>query len=350
MILAGDIGGTKTNVALFGIAGKSLRLVAMETYVSREYGSLEEILSQFLSVNRGQISRACFGIAGPVKDGRSATTNLSWLVDSRSLARMLGLRGVGLLNDMEASAWGIAALEQKDLAVINPGTAVPTGNAAVIAAGTGLGEAGLEWNGTERWPFASEGGHSDFAPRSELEFELFRYLKGEFGRVSYERVLSGPGLHNIYRFLRDTKRLDEPAWLAEELTQGDPSAVISQVSLEGRAEICERALELFVEIYGAEAGNLALKMMATAGVYVGGGIAPKIAERLEAGPFLEAFVSKGRLRPILEQIPVMLVLNERTALLGAARWALRQGPNHRITRPRRRSIPRRGVRASAKRR
>ena len=350
MILAGDIGGTKTNVALFGIAGKSLRLVATETYASREHRSLEEILKEFLGVSRGTISRACFGIAGPVKDGRSATTNLTWVVDSRSLARMLGLNRVGLLNDMEASAWGIAALEQKDMAEINAGSPVPTGNAAVIAAGTGLGEAGLEWNGKEHWPFASEGGHSDFAPRTELEIELLRYLAREFGRVSYERVLSGPGLHNIYRFLRDTKRGDEPAWLAEELSQGDPSAIISQVALEGRAEICERALELFVEFYGAEAGNLALKMMATAGVYVGGGIAPKIAERLKTGPFLEAFVSKGRLRPLLEQVPVRIILNDRTALLGAARWALRHGSERVIARPRDVSVPRRGLQARAKRR
>jgi glucokinase len=348
MILAGDIGGTKTNVALFGIAGRSLRSVAMETYPSREYGSLEEILRQFLSVSRAPISRACFGIAGPVKDGRSATTNLAWVIDSRSLARVLGLNRVGLLNDVEAEAWGIEALEQKDMAVINPGAAVPTGNAAVIAAGTGLGEAGIKWNGKERWPFASEGGHADFAPRTELEVELLRHLQAEFGHVSYERVLSGPGLHNIYRFLRDTKRGDEPPWLAEELTQGDPSAIISQVALAGRAEICERALELFVEIYGAEAGNLALKMMATAGVYLGGGIAPKIADRLKVGPFLEAFVSKGRLRPLLEEVPVRIILNNTVALLGAARWALRQSLD-RSTRPRR-SIPRRALRAAAKRR
>ncbi len=337
MILSADIGGTKTNVALFQISGKVLRSVAMETYASREHSSLEEILEKFLAVRDGSVSRACFGVAGPVKHGRSETTNLAWVVDSSHLARMLGLRRVGLLNDMEATAWGIGALAPKDLAVINPGRPDPQGNGAVIAAGTGLGEAGLEWNGKERWPFASEGGHSDFAPRNELEIELLRYLAAKFGHVSYERALSGPGLHNIYNFLRDTKRAEEPAWLAEELAREDPSAVISRVALEERAAICERAMDYFVEIYGAEAGNLALKMMATAGVYLGGGIAPKIAARLKRRDFLEAFVSKGRLRPLLEDVPVSIILNDGAALLGAARWAQQQGPEGwrvRLHRPR----------------
>jgi glucokinase len=338
MILSADIGGTKTNVALFEIQGKELRSAGMETYHSREHTGLEEILGKFLARRDGAISRACFGVAGPVKDGRSQTTNLAWVVDSSNLARMLGLCRVGLLNDMEATAWAIGGLVPKDLAVINPGRADPQGNGAVIAAGTGLGEAGLEWNGKERWPFASEGGHSDFAPRNELELELLRYLAGKFGHVSYERVLSGPGLHNIYNFLRDTKRAEEPAWLAEALAGGDPSAVIARVALERRAAICERALDLFVEIYGAETGNLALKMMATAGVYLGGGIAPKIAERLKGKDFLEAFVSKGRMRPLLEDVPVNVILHDSAALLGAARWALRQGPEGWRVRPRRQRV------------
>jgi glucokinase len=326
MILSADIGGTKTNVALFAAQGKSLRPVAMETYASREHQSLDEIIDQFRAVHRGPTSRACFGVAGPVKHGKSETTNLPWVVDSTQLARKLGLQRVGLLNDMEATAWGIAALNPQDIATVNPGGADPQGNLAVIAAGTGLGEAGLQWNGKEHLPFASEGGHSDFAPRNDLEVELLRYLTAQFGRVSYERVVSGPGLHNIYRFFRDIKKAEEPVWLGEELSHGDPAAVISRVALEGRAPICERALDQFVQIYGAEAGNLALKMMATAGVYLGGGIAPKIAQRLKSRDFLDAFFSKGRLRPLMEQVPVRIVLNDGAALLGAARWALRQGP------------------------
>jgi glucokinase len=332
MILAGDIGGTKTSVALFKEERAKLRSVAWETYASRGYASLEEILDHFLSKRRTPIRRACFGVAGPVNNGRSQTTNLPWLVDSTQLARKLGLRTVGLLNDIEATAWGIRMLAPKDLGTIHRGTPSSEGNSAVIAAGTGLGEAGLQWNGKEHWPFASEGGHSDFAPRTELELELFRYLSAVFGHVSYERVLSGPGLYNLYRFFRDARQVEEPDWLAEQLRQGDASAVISRNALGGKSPLCGQALELFVEIYGAEAGNLALKMMATSGVYLAGGIAPKIAPKLKDKVFREAFLSKGRLRPLLETIPVRIVLNDRTALLGAASWAMRQARRSRAAR------------------
>ena len=326
MILAGDIGGTKTNVALFALKNGVLRRQAMETYASREHRGLDEIIRRFLAAHRQSISRACFGVAGPVKGGRIRTTNLPWVVDSKVLADRLGLRQVGLINDTEATAWGIDGLQRDDFVSIHAGHADPQGNAAVIAVGTGLGQAGLEWTGKTHWPFASEGGHGDFAPRNELEIELLRYLTAQFGRVSYERVLSGPGLHNIYRFFRESRRAEEPVWLAEELAQGDPAAVISRVALEGRAAICEQSLDVFVQIFGAETGNLALKMMATAGIYLGGGIAPKIAERLQHPTFVEAFASKGRLRPLLEQMPVRLVTNELTALLGAARWTLYHRP------------------------
>ncbi len=326
MILAGDIGGTKTNVALFAVKNGVLRRLAMETYASREHRGLEEIIESFLAAHPQRISRAGFGVAGPVKGGQVRTTNLPWVVDSTELAHQLGLRQVGLLNDIEATAWGIAALKPSDLVVVNVGSADPQGNAAVIAAGTGLGEAGLVWNGKAHWPFASEGGHCDFAPRNELEIELLQYLSAQFGRVSYERVLSGPGLHNIYRFFREIRGAEEPPWLAEELAQGDPAAVISRVALEGRAAICEQSLDVFVRIFGAETGNLALKMMANAGVYLGGGIAPKIARRLKHPAFVEAFASKGRLRPLLEQVPVRLIVNELAGLVGAARSTLYHRP------------------------
>jgi len=325
MILAGDIGGTKTNLALFKLARGALKLAAWQTFASREYASLDEILTQFLAKQRARVTRACFGVAGPVKDGRSSTTNLAWVVDSTALARKLRIKIVGLINDLEATAWGIEVLQSKDLAILNQGKPAPDGNAAVIAAGTGLGEAGLQWNGRERWPFASEGGHADFAPRQEIEIELFRYLKAQFGRVSYERVLSGPGLYNVYRFFRDTGRGEEPDWLKAQLAEEDPSAVISRAALEGKSTLCEQSLDLFVEIYGAEAGNVALKTMATAGVYIGGGIAPKILEKLKEKRFFEAFVAKGRLRPLLEGVPVRVILNDRAAVLGAARWTIRRG-------------------------
>ena len=209
----------------------------------------------------------------------------------------------------------------KDFVTLNAGVADAEGNQAVISSGTGLGEAGLYWDGKKHRPFACEGGHSDFAPRNELEAELFRHLREKFGRVSYERVLSGPGLLNIYEFLRDTRRGEETAALAEEMRRADPAAVISRAALAGKYELCVKALDLFVSVYGAEAGNLALKMMATGGVFVGGGIAPKIIEKLKGPAFMEAFTAKGRMQPLLETMPVRVIMNEMTPLLGAARCA-----------------------------
>jgi glucokinase len=236
------------------------------------------------------------------------------------------VKTVDLLNDLEASAYGIATLEADDFVVLNQGAPTAVGNAAVIAAGTGLGEAGLYWDGTRHHPFACEGGHADFAPQNELQVELLLYLRKKFGHVSWERVVSGPGLHNLYEFLRDTGHGEEPAWLAEEMRQKDPPRVITQAGLEGRSPLCEDALDLFVSLYGAEAGNLALKIMATHAVFVGGGIAPRIIRKLQGPAFMEAFATKGRFKWLLEAMPVRVVLNEKTALLGAARYAaLRSG-------------------------
>jgi glucokinase len=323
MILSGDIGGTKTNLAIFEPLKRRLKLVYFESYLSREHANLEEIVAQFMSRCGLEVELACFGIAGPVKQGRSETTNLAWVVDARSLARKLRLDFVGLINDLEANAWGIAALGDEDFFVLHQGHPEKSGNAAVISAGTGLGEAGLCWNGPGHRPFASEGGHCDFAPTNALQTELLGYLSAEFGHVSNERVVSGPGLHNLYRFLRDTDRAEEPAWLAEQLRAGDPSAAISNLAMEGKSALCIQALDLFVELYGAVAGNLALKFMATAGVFLGGGIAPKIATKLQGPLFRSAFVAKGRLQPLLEAIPVKIILNDKAALIGAAAWTWR---------------------------
>jgi len=321
MILAGDIGGTNTRLAF--VEERDGRLVpAIEArFPSREHASLETVLHKFLAANPHPISCAAFGIAGPVRRGRCDATNLPWVVDAALVARDLDLKRVGLINDLEANAWGIALLEAKDFAVLNEGTPDPEGNAAIISAGTGLGQAGLYWDGTLHRPFASEGGHGDFAPRNDLEIELLRYLLTQHQRVSSERAVSGPGLRNIYRFLRDTGRGEEPAWLAERMRQQDPSAVISQAALRGESDLCVQALDLFVTLYGAEAGNVALKMMATGGVYLGGGIAPKILPRLQDPIFLNAFVAKGRLKPLMQVMPVRVILNDKTALLGAARFA-----------------------------
>jgi len=239
-------------------------------------------------------------------------------VDADQLATLFGFDAVTLVNDLEANAFGLVALEAKDFAVLNEGAPESEGNTAIISAGTGLGEAGLHFEGKMRRPFASEGGHADFAPRNELEIELLRYLIPQFHHVSYERVLSGPGLLNIYTFLRDTGRGEEAAWLADEMQEADPSAVITRAALEGKSELCMRALDLFVSIYGAEAGNLALKVNATGGVFLGGGIAPRIIDKLKSPAFMEAFTAKGRMRPLLEAVPVRVILNDTTALVGAA--------------------------------
>ena len=320
MILAGDIGGTKTNLALFDDDAREP--MQLETFASREHTGLEPMLEAFLAKHPAEIEAAGFGVAGPVRDGRHVdTTNLAWPVDGLSLARLLGLETVGLLNDLEANAWGIAALEPEDFAVLNDGDPQARGNAAVISAGTGLGEAVLYWDGERHHPSATEGGHVDFAPRTELEVELWRFLAAELDHVSYERVCSGMGIVNIERFLRVRTALPRPGWLEAEMVERDAAAAISRVALEERDEVCSQTLDLFVSIYGAAAGNLALKMMAVDGIYLGGGIAPKILPRLTDGRFMEAFADKGRFRELLERVPVRVILNDRTALLGAARAA-----------------------------
>jgi glucokinase len=318
-ILAGDIGGTNTRLALFDFEGGLLKPVVVEIFQSREFKSLDLIVRRFIEKHKTKTEYACFGVAGPVKSGHSETSNLAWVVDALQLATELGIKTVELINDLEASAYGIALLEPKDLHVLNEGVPNPVGNVALISAGTGLGEAGLHWDGDHYQPFPSEGGHADFAPRNELEVELFLYLLKQYGHVSFERVLSGPGLHNIYKFLRDMGRGEEPAWLTEQMRNEDPSAVITHLALNGGCELCVHTLDLFVSIYGSETGNLALKLMATGGVYVGGGIASKIIQKLRDSTFIKAFVSKGRMRSLLESTPVRLILNDNTALLGAAR-------------------------------
>lgn len=321
MILAGDIGGTHTRLALFEEGNGRTLCVAKKTYPSRTYPDLTTIVAAFCAEQRWPVTHACFAIAGPVRDGRASPPNLPWCVEAMELARQLELGSVSLINDLEANAYGIAALAPTDLAVVNKGDPSSSGNAAVISAGTGLGEAGLFWDGTGFRPYACEGGHVDFAPRNDLEIELLRYLRGRFEHVSYERVISGPGLHHIFQFLRDTGRGEETMDIAAALRHEDPAAVISRAALAQNCGLCLQALDLFVSLYGAEAGNLALKTMATQGIYLGGGIAPKIIVKLQSPAFISAFSDKGRMRPLLETIPVWVILNPETALLGAARYA-----------------------------
>lgn len=327
LILAGDIGGTSTRLAYFDSAGDMLVPLVEERFPSREAGSLLEIVGRFAAKQGLAAERACFGIAGPVRHGRVRTPNLPWSVDAGELSQALNLPAVLLINDLEANAYGIDLLGPDDLLVLNQGVPDPTGTIAVVSAGTGLGEALAYWNGSAHQPLSSEGGHADFAPRNELETELLLFLRAEHGRVSTERVVSGPGLRNIYRFLHDARHLPETPAVAEAMRQGDPSAAITRAALSGECPLCGQTLDMFVSLYGAEAGNVALRSMATGGVYLGGGIAPKIIERLKGPGFMLAFTAKGRLSPLLENIPVRVILNDRTALLGAGRCATIAGLN-----------------------
>jgi glucokinase len=326
MILAGDIGGTKTVLALFEPDGEHLKPVREATFPSRDHATFEEILTTFLEGSPGSNPEAaCFGVAGAVMDGRVQTTNLPWTLEEEVLASSIGVRKATLLNDLEAAAYGTLHLSLEEKHVLNPGTSRrKRGNIAVIAAGTGLGEAILFYDGQKYQPIASEGGHADFAPQSDVEVELHKYLREKFhGHVSYERVLSGPGFFNVYSFFRDTGHAPEPDWLAERLRAGDASAVVSEVGLAGHDENCLATLDLFATIYGAEAGNLALKALAVGGVFIAGGIAPKILNALTRNDaFLKGFFTKGRFTGLMENLHVSVALNPRAPLIGAAHYAV----------------------------
>lgn len=321
IILAGDVGGTSTRLAFFQADAAGPVVLAEERYQSREHGSLIEIVRSFVRKHGFAPQRSCFGIAGPILEGRVRTPNLPWNIEAVELAELLGLAQVRLINDLEANTYGIAALREQDLLTLNAGAADPAGTIAVVSAGTGLGESLAYWDGETHRPLPSEAGHADFAARNGLEMELLLYLQSKHGRVSYERVLSGPGLLDIYRFLRDKHYFGEDAAIIAAMNAGDPPAVITRAALEGSCAMCSKALDIFVGVYGAEAGNAALRFLATGGVYLGGGIAPKILDRLKGAPFMVAFTAKGRLSTLVQSVPVHVILNERTALLGAGRAA-----------------------------
>jgi glucokinase len=320
MILAGDVGGTKVNLVLFDFIDGKLKQNRDKQYPSREYSGLEEIVKEFLAADKA--TAACFGVPGPVRDGRLRLTNLPWTLDSRELAAGLGIQHVFLINDLEANGYGLAELNDGQIFTLNQGDARQMGNRVLISAGTGLGECYLVWNGHQHIPYPSEGGHADFAPRNEDEIDLLRYLKQKYnGRISVERVVSGPGLSNVYGFLREVRGMEEPAWLRERLAAEDPNSVITELAQAARSEICEKTVDLFVSAYGAEAGNLALKFLSVGGLYVGGGIAPRMIEKLKDGTFMKAFIDKGRLSQLLVNMPVRIILESRAALLGAAAYA-----------------------------
>lgn len=321
MILAGDIGGTNARLALFDVRNGQFNLVTATVFPSQRYSGLDQIVTEFVNTSGVRPSQACFGVAGPVTNGKVETSNLPWIIESRRLADELQIKKAVLINDLEATGWGIAALTAGDLVALNK-VSETAGNQALIAAGTGLGQAGLYWDGTRHHVFASEGGHCDFAPLNDLEVELFRYLYSRYGHVSYERVVSGPGLVNVFEFLRDTGRGKVPRWLSEEMQKMDPAAAISAAAMDAKCPMSEQAMDIFVSVFGAEAGNLALKFKATGGVFLAGGIAPKILPKLATPLFLDAFLDKGRLRHLMEVMPVKVITNDKLALLGAARCAL----------------------------
>ncbi len=321
MILAGDVGGTKVHLSLYAFDDGRLQHVIDEKFPARDYPGLEAVVRAFLDKHpHDEITSACFGVPGPVRNGRLKLTNLPWLLDARELARNLDIDHLFLINDLEANGYGIPELTRDQVYTLSLGDPSALGNRGLVSAGTGLGEAVLMWNGKMHVPVASEGGHCDFAPRNDLEIDLLRYLQRSLkGRVSYERVISGIGLKSVYAFLRDERGLQESPELRDRMAHEDPNAVIGELGQSGASELCAQALDIFVAVYGAEAGNLALKVLATGGLFIGGGIAPKILDKMKDGAFLHAFTDKGRLSELLVQTPVHIILESRAALLGGAR-------------------------------
>jgi glucokinase len=323
--LAGDVGGTKSALAIIDSELGPRNFLEKATYPSADYPSLDALVAEFLKGKKWQLARASIDVAGPVVDGRCQTTNLPWVIEEKSLSKELGIP-VRLVNDLDAIAHAIPLLEAGDLETLNPGAPVKHGALAVIAPGTGLGEAFLEWNGNTYRPYPSEGGHTDFAPSGTLQLKLLNYLMDRFGHVSYERVCSGIGVPNLYAFIKDSGICPEPDWLREQIAAApDPAPVIGQAALDDKADIAVATLDLFVSILGSEAGNLALKVLATGGIYLGGGIPPRIIPFLKKAEFFHSLQNKGRFSTLLANIPIHIILNPEAALIGAARHGLEHG-------------------------
>ncbi len=322
MILAGDIGGTKTNLALAAIREGVPHLERARSYPSQSFPSLEAVIAAYRAEEREPIEGACFGVAGPVLGGEARITNLPWHITLEGLRTALGIDRVCLINDLTALAYSVPVLAREDLATLQEGVPDLTGPIGILAPGTGLGQGYLCWDGTRYRPGASEGGHTDFAPADDVQIHLLQYVRRRVGggHVSWERVLSGPGLHTIYSFLLESGG-EQPSWVAERLATSDPSAAISSLALANADPLCSQALDLFVTMMGAQAGNLALTLMATGGVYLGGGIPPRILPKLQDGTFIRAFCDKGRLTPVLRRIPVRVIMNQHAPLIGAASCA-----------------------------
>jgi glucokinase len=317
IILAADVGGTKTNLALYEINDGKLITLNEKSFHTKNYNSFAEMALSFYSDKSITIDGLCLGVAGPVVEGKVKGTNFPWQIDSDKISKELKISSVSVINDMEANAYGLAALCEKDLEVIHKGANI-AGNAVIISPGTGLGEVGLYWDGTHYHPFASEGGHCDFSPRNTLEIALWEHMHQKYKHVSWERILSGPGIYDTYQFLIQYRKQTEPDWIKQRMSTENPAAVITNVAIEGKDPICRETLDLFTRFLAIESAQLALKMKATGGIYIGGGIVPKIIKGLNKTIFNRGFIQSGRLDELLEMVPVKVILNEKTALLGAA--------------------------------
>lgn len=320
LVLAGDLGATKMNLALYNVCDGELKEIACKQYYCNEHASMEEIVHDFIKVHNEKPHSFCSGVAGAVIDNKAELLNLGWEVDGNALKASTGIENISLINDLEANAYGLACLRDEDFAIINQGENHP-GNAAIVAPGTGLGEAGLFWDGKFYHPFATEGGHSDFSPRTDLDFELTKYFLRTEGIPSWDRIISGQGIRIIYNFLRDEKGYEEPTWLAQEFDEEDSSKAITSAALSNKAEICVETMQLFVRYLARECSNLALKMKSTGGLFISGGIPPKIESLIHTKMFIDNYLDCDRQQDLVGIVPVKLIKNEKAPLLGAAFYA-----------------------------
>jgi glucokinase len=318
LVLAADVGGTKTNMALFRITNNKMEVVREHTFKSAIHSSMEEIIAKFKAQGNEVFHSVSLAIAGPVYKGKAHGTNLPWDVEEESIRKAFNLEEVYLLNDLEANAYGLSALEGKDLLPLYEGDPTGVGNIAIISPGTGLGEAGMYFDGTNFHPFATEGGHCDFAPQNELDVEMLHYLQRNYDHVSWERLISGPGILHIFQFFRYVKKMEVPAWLDEAMEAGELGHAISKGAMEDSCEVCQATIDLFLRYLAEESGNLILKFKATGGLYIGGGIVPDLIGELDVASFLRYLQNSGRMEHLLKQVPVSVIMNEKTALLGAA--------------------------------
>jgi glucokinase len=318
-IIAADVGGTKTNIAFFEATVNSMKLITETTYHSSQYHSFPEMIRQFITDNKlEKPDRICAGVAGPVVNGRVSITNLPEQMSLEEIRIAIGVQDVSLLNDLEITAYGLAALHKEDVITLHDGNPALKGNIAILAPGTGLGECGIYWDGSAYHPFPTEGGHCDFSPRTDLDIELLHFLQVKYGIVSWEKLVAGPGIHDIYLFLHNKRNRLEPSWLTDALKTTDPSAAISSAAVENKDEVCTEAMEHFVRYLARECSNLVLKMKATGGLFLGGGIPPKIAPLLKKESFLKNYFDCDRMQDLLNEVPIKIIMNEKTALWGAA--------------------------------